>query len=272
MAHNSLIRFPDIAFFVSPIPIHIAAMVILYGHMSKVQCLDRQTALEDVRAALTMLPRLRWRWERKDLNGEHPLIAKLAEKVFDVNLTQERLHNTPRLIPEMIWESDSVPQSPVVQAGQNGMQQAVVHKPPHKNANQSNKNGGPPHIQTYQGHGPYHQQQQQQPPQQIFSPSPTSAHVPQQFPDIPAAWFYPSSDLPFGYVRAPGEAHANDETNAAINMVLPTGDQPQVLGSIGCEASSASFLNEERDESLQATHMNTWVQHVCKHLRMWNAS
>ncbi|KAI5987176.1 fungal-specific transcription factor domain-containing protein [Pisolithus marmoratus] len=39
VVHNQLIRFPNTAFFVSPIPLHIAAMVILYGHMS--HCHDR---------------------------------------------------------------------------------------------------------------------------------------------------------------------------------------------------------------------------------------
>ena len=32
--HNHLIRFPDIGFFVSAIPLHIATMVILYGHIN----------------------------------------------------------------------------------------------------------------------------------------------------------------------------------------------------------------------------------------------
>ena len=60
--HNQLIKFPDIAFFVSPSPLHIAAMVILYGHMSVVDKLPLQVALEDVWMALDMLPSFRWRW------------------------------------------------------------------------------------------------------------------------------------------------------------------------------------------------------------------
>ncbi|KAJ7284836.1 hypothetical protein C8J57DRAFT_1709180 [Mycena rebaudengoi] len=78
IVHSQLIRFPDIAFFTSPIPLHIAAMVILYGHMSNCERLPRQTAIEDVWLALDMLPRFRWRWERKDFNGGHPLIFELA--------------------------------------------------------------------------------------------------------------------------------------------------------------------------------------------------
>lgn len=107
IVHNQLIRFPDIAFFVSPIPLHIAAMVILYGHMSHSDRLSRQEMIEDVWMALDMLPRLRWRWERKDLNGGHPLIAKLAEKVLNVNLRTVGPTKDPVLLSELDWETDS---------------------------------------------------------------------------------------------------------------------------------------------------------------------
>ena len=108
VVHNHLIRFPDIAFFVSPIPLHIAAMVILYGHMSRCERIPHQVALEDVWMALDMLPSFRWRWERKDLNGGHPLIAKLAEKVLDVNLHQVAPTGAPVLLSEQDWESESI--------------------------------------------------------------------------------------------------------------------------------------------------------------------
>lgn len=118
IVHNEMIRFPDIAFFVSPIPLHIAAMVILYGHMSSCKMLTRQQALEDVWMALDMLPRFRWRWERKDLNGGHPLIAKLAEKVFDAPLHQAGPTSRPMLMPELEWtlslDGSTTPGSPMV--------------------------------------------------------------------------------------------------------------------------------------------------------------
>ncbi|KAF9523552.1 fungal-specific transcription factor domain-containing protein [Crepidotus variabilis] len=110
--HNQLIRFPDIGFFTSPIPLHIAAMVILYGHMSKVECLPPAIALEDVWMALDMIPRFRWRWERKDANGGHPLIAKLVEHVMGVNLQAVKPsnpHSPPVLIPEPDWEEPTSP-------------------------------------------------------------------------------------------------------------------------------------------------------------------
>jgi hypothetical protein len=102
--HNRLLRFPDISFFVSPIPLHIAAMVILFGHMSQCKSLTRQVALEDVWMALDMLPSFRWRWERREMNGSHPLIATLAEKVLGVNLRQAGPSSHPVLMPELDWD------------------------------------------------------------------------------------------------------------------------------------------------------------------------
>ncbi|EIW84129.1 hypothetical protein CONPUDRAFT_135691 [Coniophora puteana RWD-64-598 SS2] len=102
--HNQLIQFPDIAFFVSPIPLHIAAMVILYGHMSHCERLSRQVMIEDVWMALDMLPRFRWRWDRKDMNGVHPLISKLAEMVLEVNLRSVEPPKDPVLLSELDWD------------------------------------------------------------------------------------------------------------------------------------------------------------------------
>ncbi|KDR76395.1 hypothetical protein GALMADRAFT_481013 [Galerina marginata CBS 339.88] len=109
--HSQLIKYPNIAFFTSPIPLHIAAMVILYGHISKVECLPPATALEDVWFALDMIPRFRWRWERKDVNGGHPLIAKLVEHVMGVNLHTVVPHNKSILIPELDWDENKSPTS-----------------------------------------------------------------------------------------------------------------------------------------------------------------
>ncbi|KAH8100121.1 fungal-specific transcription factor domain-containing protein [Cristinia sonorae] len=108
VVHNQLIRFPDIAFFVSSIPLHIAAMVILFGHMSKCERLPREVALEDVWMALDMLPSFRWPWERKETNGSHPLIAKLAEQVLGVNLHQVAPTTAPMLLSEQDWETEGI--------------------------------------------------------------------------------------------------------------------------------------------------------------------
>jgi len=76
-------------------------MVILFGHMSHCEALLHQVALEDVWMALDMLPSFRWRWERKELNNSHPLIATLAKKVFGVNLRQAGPSSHPVLMPEL---------------------------------------------------------------------------------------------------------------------------------------------------------------------------
>ncbi len=122
IVHNQLIRFPDIAFFTSPIPLHIAAMVILYGHISKVDCLPTQVALEDIWMALDMIPRFRWRWERKDVNGGHPLISKLAEYIMGVNLqTVKPSHSHPPvLLCEPDWEDPTSSSSSPPQKSQHG--------------------------------------------------------------------------------------------------------------------------------------------------------
>ncbi|KAI0059169.1 hypothetical protein BV25DRAFT_1146977 [Artomyces pyxidatus] len=143
IVHNQLIRFPDIAFFVSPIPLHIAAMVILYGHMSRCDSLPHQVACEDVWMALDMLPSFRWRWERKDLNGGHPLIATLAEKVLDVNLRQAGPTSHPVLLPELDWETEGV---------------GSVTNGPGTNNNQGNMaapNGTPHHTPPSMNHANY---------------------------------------------------------------------------------------------------------------------
>jgi len=96
-------------------------MVILYGHMSRCDRIPRQMALEDVWMALDMLPSLRWRWERKDLNGGHPLIAKVAEKVLEVNLHQVGPPSHPLLMNEQDWDAPQQPmQTPVNYNSGNG--------------------------------------------------------------------------------------------------------------------------------------------------------
>jgi len=81
-------------------------MVILYGHMSRSDRLSKQTALEDVRLSLDMLPAFRWHWQPKDVDDGQPLIAKLAERVMDVPLDMAKSPARPSLLPEPTWEED----------------------------------------------------------------------------------------------------------------------------------------------------------------------
>jgi hypothetical protein len=50
--------------------------------------------------ALDMLPRFRWRWERKDYNGGHPVIHGLAERVLNVDLRLVGPASHPMLLCE----------------------------------------------------------------------------------------------------------------------------------------------------------------------------
>lgn len=84
-------------------------MVILYGHISRVECLPPHIALEDVWLALDMLPRFRWRWERKDFNGSHPLISKLVEQIMGVNLHTITPSAIPILLSEPEWDEHMSP-------------------------------------------------------------------------------------------------------------------------------------------------------------------
>jgi len=82
-------------------------MVILYGHTSNCERIPHQVVLEDLWMALNILPSIRWRWERKDLNGAHPLIVRLAEKILAVNLHQVGPPSHPVLLSEPDWEQDA---------------------------------------------------------------------------------------------------------------------------------------------------------------------
>ncbi|KAG8929189.1 hypothetical protein FRC01_004725 [Tulasnella sp. 417] len=141
-SHNVLIvsyqltTFPSLAFFVSPIPIHIAAMVILYGVISECDALPYPKAKDDVCNALHIVPRYRWRWSRKDAHGSHPLIVKLAQKVFGteiLNITGPL--GPPLLMPEWDWvvgSTDSGLASPLheLSAGYSPTQAAAPNPQP----------------------------------------------------------------------------------------------------------------------------------------------
>ncbi|KAJ3809367.1 fungal-specific transcription factor domain-containing protein, partial [Lentinula aff. lateritia] len=126
--HTVLVRYPEVGFFTSPVPLHIAAMVILYGRMSKCDVgipslIDGEGSdhedggsnavrilMEDVWLALDMLPRFRWRWETGSgsSGGTTPLIAKLAEEVMETSLSEAGLLGQPVLIPEPEWAEDVI--------------------------------------------------------------------------------------------------------------------------------------------------------------------
>jgi hypothetical protein len=223
--HNQLIRFPNTGFFVSPIPLHIAAMVILYGHMSKVECLPFNTALEDLWLALDMLPRFRWRWERKDMNGAHPLIARLAEKVMNVNLREITPTGNPVLRSEPAWDEDSTNVSPV----------RSHHSTPTVTAPSStygSSAGGPviygPHPRPMNGDGQ--------------KSSAGSTPPDSQLVDVPTDLFYP-----FYPEAEPRNGSANNNTEGYSHILAQAAGTGIIGGSYGCQPSHDSYMSEERD-------------------------
>ncbi|CAE6426805.1 unnamed protein product [Rhizoctonia solani] len=124
--HQHLTRSPDVAFFVSPIPIHVAAMVILYAEISNCIHIPRAIAKHDIQVALTIVPNRRWRWQRKDLHASHPLISALAERHYGVDFTRSLgPAPPPMLMSEIPWAfgdvdalqiapEESIPPAPIV--------------------------------------------------------------------------------------------------------------------------------------------------------------
>jgi len=106
IVHCQLIQLPTIAFFTSPMPLHIAAMTILFGYISRNRLLPKVVYMEDVYSALGLIPHFRWRWERKDANGgAHPMMIALAKKAFP-SWDEQRQPNVPSLMPEEDWNNE----------------------------------------------------------------------------------------------------------------------------------------------------------------------
>ena len=271
IVHNQLIRFPDIAFFTSPIPLHIAAMVILYGHMSKCEILPRHAAVEDVWLALDMLPRFRWRWERKDFNGGHPLIAKLAERVMEVNLQQVGPVSHPSLLCEPEWEDD------VVMSPAGKSQQSTPTLAPSPYAIGAVGGGavvyGPqPRPMNGGALGPAQGQTTAKGAKKSTgSGGSTPSDNNNQLVDVPAQLFYPFyPETPVGVMQPPsqngsgssgssGSGHPRDYSGllAAAAAVQE--------GPYGYRSSQDSFVSEERDPKLtiqQHQGMQMWASTV----------
>ncbi|TFK70307.1 hypothetical protein BDN72DRAFT_818996 [Pluteus cervinus] len=232
IVHSQLIRFPDIAFFTSPIPLHIAAMVILYGHMSKCDSLPKNIALEDVWLALDMLPRFRWRWERKDVNGGHPLIAKLAERVMNVNLHQIHPVISPMLLCELEWDEDIII-SPIPKSQQTT---PTLSAAPYASSSSSSSNGQQTRPlrdpKNVNGHG----SGSNTPPGKQLVDVPTTLFYP-FFPES----FQPQSTQPSGN----GNGNGNGNGHQDYTQILAVAAQQD--GSYGCQPSQDLYMSEERE-------------------------
>ena len=252
IVHNQLIRFPDIAFFVSPIPLHIAAMVILYGHMSHCERLSRQVMIEDVWMALDMLPRFRWRWERKDLNGGHPLISKLAEKVLNVDLHSVGPPKDPILLSEPDWDTDNVilsspsmasPRQPHLQQQQQQKTPTLAHPPYQSEAN----------ISGTTAYGPRTASQSTTPVKNVGAQI-SPGIVGDKLAEIPTGLFYPfypenpMSSIINSHVLGSNEGGnvGNENGGDYTQLLAAAAAQPNGSdGTYGCQPSQDSYMLEE---------------------------
>ncbi|KAJ6577220.1 fungal-specific transcription factor domain-containing protein [Mycena capillaripes] len=239
--HSQLIRFPDIAFFTSPIPLHIAAMVILYGQMSSCDRLPRQTAIEDVWLALDMLPRFRWRWERKDLNGGHPLMFELASHVMGVDLHAVKPATHPVLLSEPEWDVDSTMPSPL-SASQHTSPTPTNSYPPKTlyGPHPRGLNGGSEHVTAANG-------------------APAKHLV-----DIPTGLFYPF--FPDENGNPPAASSANGVQEHGYGHILAAAATHGQHGSYGGQGSHDTFISEERNPTTM--HRMQWVSNM-QHQRQY---
>ncbi|KAF9256359.1 hypothetical protein L218DRAFT_911416 [Marasmius fiardii PR-910] len=241
IVHSQLIRFPDIAFFTSPIPLHIAAMVILYGRMSKCNCLSHHTAIEDVWLALDMLPRFRWRWDRKDVNGGHPLIARLAERVMEVSLQQIGPATHPVLLSEPEWEDDSASmRSPTLSLSSKSPQQSAstIASPP-TYGNAGNSNGG-----TTTAYSP-----QQRPVKGITATM--AGHGGDKMVEVPATLFYPF--YPEATPPVTGHNGAGGGSGGTAGQ-----DYSHLLAAAAASQQNAdTYMSEERDGGVSSPTTHT---------------
>ena len=237
VVHAQLIKFPDIAFFVSPIPIHIAAMVILFGQMSACDNLPREIAVQDVWTALDMLPRFRWHWERRDMGGAHPLIEKVAEKVLYIEMSQVKQSMGPQmLIPEEDWESGSPLLSPT---------------PSNNQLTSPTNNHSPFNAQGHYG-------------AQAANGAGESSG--KQLADIPPNWFWPMDPQnPIG-MPMPGVQMGQQSPNQPTVQGQPQYYQP--IGTIGCEPSRQSYIVEEKDPSFTRAQAQQWVNSAVRNIRL----
>lgn len=257
--HNQLIKYPDISFFVSPIPLHIAAMVILYGHMSHCDRIPHQVALEDVWMALDILPSIRWRWERKDLHGGHPLIARLAEKILAVNLHQVGPPSHPVLLSEPDWEQDAAKMASISTPKLSHSPRSVGSAPG------SGSGGGSAYGSGFNGQSTqkagYNQQQQ------------PSGHL----ADVPTGLFYPffpekatgdedgqssgeTPDTPVGAGVGVGQVGSG---SAGVGQ----GNYDSLLATAqsmpyGYHSSHDNFMLEEKDPVAVVPGMQMWLSNA----------
>ena len=174
--------------------------------------------------ALDMLPQFRWRWERKDVGGGHPLIAKLAEEVLKVNLHQVSPTAPPVLLSESDWDTE-------------------IFSPKGLGQHPTTPTVGPAqYAGPYMGHSPNGGATKGSPgkgtsgvPGKHGSMSPQGDKT---LPEVPSALFYP-----FYPETAPAQS-----PSALMSM-------PQGIGNFGYQPSHDSYVLEEKDPGVASATM-----------------
>src|SRR5260221_8347799 len=104
--HVDLTCYLEVAFFVSPIPIHVAALLITFSTIIKVDTLALGLAADDVGMAIRIVPYFRWRWSNK--HRENQLVNSLAHRTYGSLLSTTGPISPPIWYPEHIWISSEV--------------------------------------------------------------------------------------------------------------------------------------------------------------------
>lgn len=221
-------------------------MVILYGHMSDCHRIPHQVALEDVWMALDILPSIRWRWERKDLNGGHPLIARLAEKILAVNLHQVGPPSHPVLLSEPDWEQDAAKMASISTPKLGHSPRSVGSAPG------GGSGGGSVYGNGFNGQGT---------PKAGYSQQP-SGHL----ADVPTGLFYPFfPEKSTGENGHPGGESADNPGVDGQGSGSGDGGGPGNYSSLlaaatyGYHSSQDSFMLEEKDPVPVVPGMQMWM-------------
>ncbi|KZT07839.1 uncharacterized protein LAESUDRAFT_736136 [Laetiporus sulphureus 93-53] len=233
--YNQLICFPDITFFVSPILLHITAMVILYGHMSHCHSIMHQVALGDI---------FPWRWECKDLNGGHPLIMALTEKVLNVNLQQVTLTTVPMLISEYVWDKKILSPKGVVQADVPLV--SPLMGPVQYGGTLASPFSGQPLSENMSKGSPGHANMGGTP----------RTPVDKKLLKVPAE----NQNVTTGAAAAAAAAAASMSENGGqdFNDLLVAAAASQPIGTFGYQLSHESYMLEEKDMSIMNRAMQMW--------------
>lgn len=213
-------------------------MVILYGHMSHCERLPRQVMIEDVWMALDMLPRFRWRWDRKDLGGGHPLISKLAEKVLNVDLRTVGPPKDPILLSELDWDTENV----IL-----GSPSMASPRQPHSQSQQKTPTLAHPPYQS-EVYGPRTASQSTTPVKSV-GPQLSLAMVGDKLAEVPTGLFYPFfPENPIGNSQGQGsnDGGSNDSGADYTQLLAAAAAQPNGSnGSYGYQSSQDTYMLEE---------------------------